>query len=302
MKKISYYIFALLSLVFIATPTDSFAATVYMEASRSKISVGDIVVIAVKINADGAIINTVDGEVAVKTAVGKIKVQEFSLANSAFGLWPRTPSLSQDGNTISFVGGVPGGFSIEGATLFNVIVEATKEGKVTLSSQNISAYLNDGKGTKVPVVVKDFNLEISPKKTDVASQNDWASLVSQDVTPPEKFIIVLGRDEKMFDGKIFAFFSSVDNQSGISYYEVSENGQPVVRSGSTYVLKNQGETPKLLVTAYDKAGNKRESVYGDAPLLEGVSWGWVISVVLLVYIIVKVVKKSRNSNKNNVSI
>lgn len=302
MKKIYYHLFAIIAVFFAVAPTQSFAATVYLEASRSQISVGDTIVIAVKINADGAIINTVDGEVAVKSAIGKIKTQEFSLANSAFGLWPRTPSLSQDGNTISFVGGVPGGFSIEGATLFNVIVEATKAGTVTLSPQNISAYLNDGKGTKVPVVVKNISINISPKKTDVASQNDWASLVSQDVTPPEKFIIVLGKDDKMFDGKTFAFFSSVDNQSGISYYEVSENGQPAVRSGSTYVLKNQGKTPKLLVTAYDKAGNKRESVFGDATLLEGVSWGWVILIVLFVYIIVKAVKKSRNSDKNNVSI
>lgn len=287
----------LIAIILIA-PITSFAASVYMEASRSSVSVGDTIVVAVKINAEGAIINTVEGEVATKSG---IKVQEFSLANSAFGLWPRTPSLSVDGRVVSFVGGVPGGFSIEGATLFNIIVEATKEGKVTLSPRNISAYLNDGKGTKVPVTLKDLVIDVSPKKTDTASQNDWSTLVSKDVLPPEKFIIVLGQDQKMYDGKIFAFFSAVDNQSGISYYEVSENDQPAVRSGSTYVFKDQSGKATLSVVAYDKAGNKREAVYNQGPLLSGVSWGWVLVIVLAGYILVRIIKKYRNTNKDNVA-
>ncbi len=298
MKRILVSLFSILIAIVLITPATSFAANVYMEASRSSISVGDTIVVAVKINAEGAIINTVDGEVATKSG---IKVQEFSLANSAFGLWPRTPSLSVDGKVISFVGGVPGGFSIEGATLFNIIVEATKEGKITLSPRNVSAYLNDGKGTKAPVTLRDLVIDVSPKKANVASQNDWSNLVSTDVLPPEKFIIVLGQDEKMYDGKIFAFFSAVDNQSGISYYEVSENGQPAVRSGSTYILKDQQGKAKLSVVAYDKAGNKREAVYSQGPLLSGVSWGWVLVIVLAVYIIVKIIKNYRNTNKDNVA-
>ncbi len=172
----------------------------------------------------------------------------------------------------------------------------------TVSPQNISAYLNDGKGTKVPVTTKDIVIDIVAKKTEAVSQNDWSSLVAKDVTPPEEFIIVLGKDEKMFDGSVFAFFSAIDNQSGVSYYEVSENGQPAVRSGSTYVLKNQNEKVKLSVVAYDKAGNKRESVYREGNILSGVSWGWVVVGVLILYFVINFLKKFRNSKKNNVAI
>lgn len=300
-RKICPLLVVLFAIVLIS-PATSFAANIYVEATRTSVSVGDTIVVAVKINADGAVINTVDGEVAIKSNYGKIKVQEFSLANSAFGLWPRTPSLSTDGNVISFVGGVPGGFSIEGATLFNIVVEATKEGKITLTPRNISAYLNDGKGTKAPVTVKDITIDVSAKKAETVSQNDWSSLISKDIVPPEKFIIVLGKDEKMFEGKTFAFFSAVDNQSGVSYYEVSENGQPAVRSGSTYVLKDQQGEVTLSVIAYDKAGNKRVAVYNQGSLLSGVSWGWVLIIVLAVYIVVKIFKKYRNTNKANVAI
>ncbi len=102
------------------------AATVYLESSRSTISVGDTVIVNVKINAEGTTINTVDGSVALKAGGNNIVAEEFSLANSAFGLWPRTPSLSKDGQIISFVGGVPGGFNIEGASLFKIIFMAIK--------------------------------------------------------------------------------------------------------------------------------------------------------------------------------
>ena len=89
---------AVIALGLIALPASASAATVYLEASRSTIAVGDTAIVAVKINADGAVLNTVDGSVSLKgSSGGKLVVQQFSLANSSFGLWPRTPSLSQDG-------------------------------------------------------------------------------------------------------------------------------------------------------------------------------------------------------------
>jgi hypothetical protein len=232
-----------------------------VESSRGAISVGDTAIVSIKINADKAVLNTIDGEVSLKSTTKSFSVKEFSLANSSFGLWPRTPSLSQDGSTISFVTGVPGGFSIEGATLFKIIVQATKQGSITINPQNISLYANDGAGTKVPVQFKPVTITIGPKQAGVPETNDWLSLVSGDVTPPEPFIIVLGQDQSVFGGKKFAYFSSIDNQSGIDHYEVSENGGAYVRSGSTYELQNQASNVQLSVLAYDKAGNKRLASY-----------------------------------------
>lgn len=296
---IKTYRYIVLAALFAIIPASASAATVYLESSRDTIAVGDTAVIAVKVNADGAVLNTVEGDVTLKSPSLSLAVQEFSLANSSFGLWPRTPSLSNDAKTISFVGGVPGGFSIEGATLFSVIVEAKKEGLVTISPQNISIYLNDGKGTKVPVQLKDLAVNVVAKKSNVAAQNDWAGIVSQDKTPPEDFLVVLGQDSNLFSGKKFAYFSALDNQSGIDHYEVSEDGAPVVRSGSTYVLQNQTDDVDLKVTAYDKAGNSKTSNLSDNA---GINWPFIILVVLIVVVLwalYKLYKKSKR-NKNNV--
>lgn len=275
------------------------AASVYVEASRSTISVGDTAVVAVKINADGGVINTIEGDIAINSVANNAVVQEFSLANSAFGLWPRTPSLSTDGKTVSFVGGVPGGFSIEGATVFKIILEAKKPGRVTISPKNISVYQNDGQGTKLPIQFKDVAIDVVAAQSGVEAVNDWAAIVSQDVTKPEDFIIVPGQTNNLFEGKKFVFFSAVDNQSGIDYYEVSENGGAAVRSGSTYVLQNQNGNVDLTVTAYDKAGNRRVVKSAVEPK-GGISWKFVITVILA-GVVLKIVYKIWKRRKSNAS-
>lgn len=279
--------------VLLALPTITNASTVYVESSKPTISVGDTAIITVKVNAEGAVLNTVEGEVSIKsTSGGSIAVQEFSLANSSFGLWPRTPSLSRDGNLITFVGGVPGGFSIEGATLFKIIVEARKEGTITIAPQNMVTYANDGNGTKVPVKQRPISINVVASRQGVPAINEWNDIIASDVTPPEDFIIIIGQDKTLFDGKKFAFFSSLDNQSGISHYEVSEDGAPVVRSGSTYVLKNQSDSVKLTVTAYDKANNKKTANYPvSKSWFSSISWSSVVVVVLLIVIIRFIIKR-----------
>ena len=216
-KIIFVYATVFLGLAFIM-PSAASAATAYIEASRDSISVGDTAIVTVKINTEGATPNTVEGEVSLKSSSDNLVVQEFSLANSAFGLWPRTPSLSKDGHTVSFVGGVPGGFSIEGATLFKIIVEAKKEGTVTIAPQNFSVFANDGSGTKIAVKMEGVTLRVTPKEAGVPANNEWLAVVSGDVIPPTDFIVVPGQDASLFEGKKFVFFSSVDNESGISHY------------------------------------------------------------------------------------
>lgn len=290
----------ILTVLFAIAPSGAFAASVFLESSKNTLSVGDTAIISVKINSDGAVLNTVEGDIKLlSTKGGNLAVQEFSLANSSFGLWPRTPSLSSDGSTITFVGGVPGGFSIEGATLFKIIVEAKKEGTIEVSPKDMSVYVNDGKGTKIPVQVQGLTINVTSRKTGVPVNNEWQNLVSQDTIPPEDFLIILGQDNSIFSGKKFAFFSAVDNQSGIDHYDVSENGAPAVRSGSTYVMQDQDGEVSLNVVAYDKAGNKKSSVYRPTQEKEGINWIFVIAVILVIVVIRMIYKKSKRNNSIN---
>jgi len=271
-------------LAFALFPFSVFSAMVFVESTRSTVSVGDTFVVVVKINTEGVSLNTVEGDVAIQNSSGNVRVEEFSLANSSFSLWPRTPSLSVGGDTVAFVAGVPGGMSIEGATLFKIVVEAERPGLITINPQNISVFANDGKGTRVPVKTAPLIVNIESKKDGAPVNDDWSTLVSADVLPPEDFSIIFGQEASLFEGKKFVFFSAVDGQSGMDYYEVSENGSPAVRSGSTYVLKNQNDPVILSIVAYDKAGNKKTANYPEQT--NSLPWASIIIVVLFVIVLV----------------
>jgi len=303
MKKYTYILLGSIALLAFMSivPASAAAATVRLETAKTALSVGDTAIITVKVDAQGTTINTIEGNILLQSPTINLAVQEFSLANSAFGLWPRTPSLSADAKIISFVGGVPGGFNIEGATLFKIIVEAKKEGTITISPQDFVAYLNDGSGTKLPIQASNLIMTVGPKKAGSAVSNEWQSVVASDKTTPEDFIIVIGQDKTLFENKRFAFFSALDNQSGIDYYDVSENGAPAVRSGSTYVLLDQDGEVKVVVTAYDKAGNKKVATYSGEPTTgAGISWITILIGVLVVVIVWFVVKKMRRSKQHAV--
>lgn len=303
-KKYIFEKFLFLFSVLFFVPGMAFASSVYFETAKSTIFAGDTFIISVKIDSEEEDINSVEGSIVLESKNDNFVVNDFSLAQSVFTLWPRTPSLSEDTNIISFAGGVPGGFDDGKATLFNIVVETDKEGAIQISPKDIAIYANDGKGTRVPVKIQNLTIQVSPKNEGIAPVNEWNTLVINDKTNPDKFTIEVGRDSSLFDGKRFAFFTAIDKQSGISYYEVSENDNLPIRSGSMYVLQNQDEniTPKLTVTAYDKAGNKTTVSYEKPGFkIFGFSLNFflLLIVIIIVWFILKRIKRNRNNVQNN---
>jgi len=286
-------------------PKMVFAANIYFETTKNEVSVGDTFIVSAKIDAQKTSINSVEGNVVFENNKDNLVVNDFSLAKSIFSLWPQTPSLSKDGNTISFVAGVPGGFDLDKAILFNIAVEANKEGTIKISPKNMAVFANDGNGTRLPVDFSSLEIKVLPKSSVNLPINEWLNLVATDKTNPEKFDIVIGRDPSVADGKRFAFFTAVDNQSGISYYEVSEDGKPAIRSGSMYILGNQDEkvTPNLSVTAYDKAGNKTISRYSKpGTTIFGFSLNFIVIVIIILIVWFALKKRRKNKIKKNAKI
>lgn len=307
MKKFLAQLPIVIILIFSFLPISTHAANLYFESSRNTVSVGDTFIVTAKIDSEKTVINSVDGNLVLKSDQNSFVVNDFSLAGSIFTLWPRTPSLSKDGGTISFVGGVAGGFNTDKVTLFNIVVEATKEGTISISPKDIALFANDGKGTRVPVKVKNLTITVNPKNEGNASNNEWANIVTLDKKAPSDFTIAIGREASLFDGKRFAFFNAIDNESGISYYEVKEGTNPVIRSGSMYVLSNQDESiaPELSVTAYDKAGNKTISNYklpGYKLLGFSLNFYIIILALIIIYIIIKIIRRKKRQSNNNEKI
>jgi len=292
MKK-RYFQTIILAILFGLFPSGVLAATVFLESSRDDVSVGDTIVLSLKINTDKTAINTAQGSIAIKNSGGDLHAQELSLADSSFQLWPKTPSLADNGQSISFVGGAPGGFDRQGAVLFKIIFLAKKAGEAVVFPKDITVLANDGKGTMLPVETKGLTVRINSRKMGTVASDDWQSVVSADTIPPESFTIVPGQDPSIFAGQRFVFFSAVDKQSGISRYEVSENGAPAVPSNGTYILRDQKKEVVLTVTAFDKAGNKRVETYSSTPSFFSDHWLSVIIVLVIAIVLIWRVKRRK---------
>jgi len=293
----------LIALVFV--PNVASAALLYFESSKKEVSVGDTFIVSIIVDSEDAVVNSIEGDIVFGSKVNSV-VNDFSLAKSVFTLWPRTPSLSQDGDMVSFVGGLPGGLDLNKAVLFNIVVEAQKEGEINLSARDLSMFASDGQGTVIPVKSNTSSIKVNPKRESGIPSNEWVNLVLGDKTSPKEFPITLGRETSLFEGKRFAFFTAIDEESGISYYEVSENGKLPVRSGSMYLLENQDENldPDLVVTAYDKAGNKTISKY--QPVVTSF-FGFtlktlvvtILGIVVVLFFLIRFVKNKKNAKRQS---
>lgn len=237
----------------------------------------DIVAIDILLDTEGKTLNAVEGSVSLNGA-GYI-VKDISVAGSELTIWPRKPSLSTDGTMVTFIGGNPAGLNDGRAQLFTLFVQLGNPGDLTVSYSSVFGYLNDGLGTKVPFKEHSNTIRVlgalkEPLDAQVAT-------VSSDNQPPEPFSVEVLQDPTQNAGMKYAAFETTDKKSGIAYYEVVEGSREAVRSGTNYVLQNQSKNERLVVRAFDKAGNVRVSIYKDAQ-----GFNWVLIAVFAVCLVV----------------
>jgi len=287
-KKI--YFLLVFSAIFL--PYSAFASNVYIDTSHPDFFVGDTIMFSVRVDSENKNINAAEGSVLLDYLTESVSLIDINTSGSKFSLWPGKPLPSESNTSISFAGGSPGGFSSKDAIIFNIVLKLQKVGQITLTPNNFSVYLNDGKGTKDEVGVKNLVIDVLPKKLDSQSVDDWNNLISNDKTPPEPFEIYVEQEGSVFDGKKFLSFSTTDTQSGIAYYEVTEDDLPPVRSDGTYILQEQNKPVQVTISAYDSAGNARESIYRSAPY--NVFYPIIIVIIILIFVFVIYKKRKKN--------
>lgn len=292
--KLNKHYLILFSLMVFLCPYNSFAASIKISA-ESSVFAGDTSILNVYLDTEGQVVNSIDGSLTLSDEQnGNFEVQEISLVNSVFTMWPRKPSL-EVGNTISFVGGSPEGLSGSRLLLYKVIVKINAPGEFSVVPNETKVYLHDGQGTLIQTNSPVSKIIVGEAKDDV--QNKWQEIVSKDNIAPAPFSINLFKDQSLYDGKKFILFETTDSESGISHYEVKEGDYPFVRSGTTYLLIEQDSNKDVVVIAYDKAGNFQTSTLKQkAPI----NWFGVVVVILLIILIRKIIRRFRRKrNKTN---
>ena len=149
-------------------------------------------------------------------------------------------------------------------------------GKANFFLNNVSMYLNDGKGTPALSKIKNLSVDINNL---IKEEN---KVVLRDTVLPEKFNIIRTRDPLIYDNKYFAVFSTTDKGSGVDHYKVCELFSCAIEE-SPYLLKNQTPFYKLVVYAYDGEGNSRISFIVSPWLILLLAIVAMIMIFLFIY-------------------
>ena len=297
MKKI--YFILVFSAIFL--PYSVFASNVYIDTSHSDFFVGDTIIFSVRVDSENKNINAAEGSVLLDYLTGSVSLIDINTSGSKFSLWPGKPLPSESNTSISFAGGSPGGLNSKDAIIFNIVLRLQKVGQITLTPDNLSAYLHDGKGTKDKVSVKNLVMDVLPEKFDSRPRDDWNNLTSNDKTPPEFIEAIISHDSYVFNNQYFVSFFATDKDSGIAYYEIKEGDRDFVRAESPYLIRDQSLKSIVQIKAVDKAGNesitKAKITVLPAPFYKNILF-WIITLliaVLIFYVLRLILKRRKNS-------
>ncbi len=227
----------------------AFAAQVTFEVVPATVQGDTATIIEVRMDAKGIPINAVEGTVGLfGTGLESISSIIVETGGSALSLWPTTPMYSKEEKVIRFTGGTTEPFSGEGL-LFRMRVFSKKSGEITASWLGGGAYQSDGRGTSESISSRSLTVSLSQNEPN---QINAASL---DSTPPRFEDVEVSQDQDAYDGKYFLSFNAVDDISGVARYEVVEGQITTEVSNGVYVLRDQERKTKIVVIAYDHAGN-----------------------------------------------
>ena len=316
MFRISFqevFLFVVVAVFMSASPLQVSAALLYFDPGEANVYRGDTVTLGLRIDTDeGECINAVDAVIHYDPS---LKAIDVSRGDSILNLWVENPVIDETAHTISFAGGLPGGYCgrIPGdPRLTNILVELVFQspgfvigagnnpsGKVWVDEAS-QAFIHDGLGTNATVRLQDAKINLMPNAGGENSDT-WRSEVGADAEIPSDFAITLSREETAFSGKYFITFNAVDKQSGIDHYEVMEEpieeynsftwgraDAPWVVTESPYVLKDQTLNSTIRVRALDKAGNERMETLVPDNALRSISRGtmlmWIAISISAVFV------------------
>ncbi len=125
-------------------PTVAHAATLFLSPSSRSYEVGDSFSVGLYVNSDGQSINSAQANVSFPTNL----LEATSVSSSGiFTLWPVNPTYSNSTGTVSFAGGVPGGYNGGSGLIITISFRAKTAGTAHVTMGGASILANDGLGT-----------------------------------------------------------------------------------------------------------------------------------------------------------
>ncbi len=183
-------------LSFFFLPYGAMAALLYLDPGEASVHRGDTIALTLRLDPDeGECINTVDAVVRYDET---IKAEDVSRGDSILSLWVEPPVIDEVNRTITFAGGIPGGYCgrIPGdPSLTNVVLKLIfRSPGLSVGGKDAPAprvwiedsaqvLLHDGYGTNAPVRLQDAKLTLLSTPGQSISDT-WSGDVQADNDPP----------------------------------------------------------------------------------------------------------------------
>lgn len=250
------------------TPHAAFAASLSIDPASATWGPGDTFIATVRIDNGQDCINAVNVEMTYPKDT--LRAVDFSRGDSIFSLWAVEPRLDTNTGTVTFAGGIPGGYcgriagdaalsNVLGRVVFTVVNAGAQSAPIRFSSAS-TVYINDGQGTQAELTLEGADIKLSP--TPLAPENPWLAEVKNDLTPPQPFAVEVQSTLGVFGGRYYIVFATTDKESGLDHFEIAQHSG-WKRITSPYLLENQSllGVGDITVRAVDKAGNMRIGDY-----------------------------------------
>ncbi len=313
-NKIKFLGFVFLfSIFYFIVSVPAQAQSLSLSGAKSTYYVGDTFSVSLNLDTGGQIINTISG--VIRVPPDKFQIMETRYGNSIILLWVEKPKINNTNGTISFTGGVPGGFSGSDGPILSFTLKAKKKGSAILYTKDIKVLLNDGQGTELSnVAFQDLSLNIAeaPAKKPVVSPEKEEPQVEEfipapDTVPPENFMPIVSRNPSIENNKYFASFFAVDKDTGVSRYEIMEKplilsyitsrfDKPLLGGESLFILRGQYWAYKVVVRAYDQAGNYTDGIT-EKPFHPFVILIFILLLIVLTALITYFISRPRRRRK-----
>lgn len=279
--------FCLLSfVVLLIWPARTEAARLYLKLNQKEYNLEDVFLAEIRLDSEGEYINAVEVNLTFPSDI--LEVRDFSAGNSILTLWVKEPVFSNEDGTLSFSGGIPGGYQGIKDALGRIVFAAKGSGQTQIRfGETSQALLNDGLGTQANLARSGVDLNILDSRLD-ETIDEWANVVGIDDIPPERFGLEIGQDSSILEGKYFITFSTTDKQSGVDYYEIAEMNlierflkkAKWQRATSPYILQDQSLKSLIKVKAVDKSGNSRIEIFKPEFKVSVFDIIWIILITL----------------------
>lgn len=256
----------IIATIFILTPKVTYGADLFVKTQKEQYKIGEQFIVSVEVVSEKELpINAVDLQIGfTKETVRFVNSIE---RNSIVSFFVDRPKLE---NGFVYLSGItPGGFygsidpiidseKIQTVKIIDLIFEPIASGRAEVYLEKGFLYRADGTGLTL-------NFNNWPSILSVTDEVLFSAIDLNDDVPPTPFDLKIIQDRNISKNSILVFETN-DEDSGVDYYEIFEEGRKPEVSDSPYILKNKPPRGVITVKAYDKSGNVQTS-YIDTPIV-----------------------------------